>query len=155
MTIIKRIKKIALLLVAICVLCLCIPISLQFEFVYKIPIDYNEETRKSLPWFTIVNDRYDPMFDLNSLENYGVDINNVKYKFDLENYSYIVCYGHELERLTYRYIKPIKRKGLIPDALTGKATMSSKNQDNIYIYRIRRKNVVCYFHDMDICTKYK
>ena len=97
----------------------------------------------------------EPMFDLNSLENYGVDINNVKYKFDLENYSYIVCYGHELERLTYRYIKPIKRKGLIPDALTGKATMSSKNQDNIYIYRIKRKNVVCYFHDMDICTKYK
>ena len=104
MTIIKRIKKIALLLVAICVLCLCIPINLQFEFVYKIPIDYNEETRKSLPWFTIVNDRYDPMFDLNSLENYGVDINNVKYKFDLENYSYIVCYGHELERLTYRFL---------------------------------------------------
>lgn len=46
----------------------------------------------------------DPMFDLNSLENYGVDINNVKYKFDLENYSYIVCYGHELERLTYRFL---------------------------------------------------
>lgn len=37
----------------------------------------------------------EPMFDLNSLENYGVGINNVKYKFDLENYSYIVCYGHE------------------------------------------------------------
>lgn len=46
----------------------------------------------------------EPMFDLNSLENYGVDINNVKYKFDLENYSYIVCYGHELERLTYRFL---------------------------------------------------
>ena len=155
MAIIKRIKKIILSIITICALCFCVPINVQFEFVYKIPIDYNDEIRKSLPWFTIVNDRYDPMFDLDSLENYGVDINNVKYKFDLESYSYVVCYGHELKRLTYRYIKPIKRKGLIPYALTAKAIMSSENQDNIYIYRIRRKNIVCYFHNMDICTKYK
>lgn len=152
---VKKLGLIVLIIISMCICCAFVPINIKYEFAYKIPITYSEQSRDNLPWFTVVNENYEPMFNLDSLGNYGVDKNTVEYKFDLENYSYIICYGHELKKITYRYIKPIKRKGLIPYTLTATATMSSENQNGIFIYRIKRKNITCDFHNMDNCTKYK
>lgn len=155
----KRLKFIVLFIIIlflILICCIITPINLQFEYVDKILIEYNEEINSDTPWFTVVNEEYAPLFGLGNLQgSYGVDVESVQSDFDLNNYSYVVCYGHELNRLTYSYLKPKRRKGIIPYELTAKATLSSEKQNYIFIYRIKKANIVCNYHDMDSCTEYR
>lgn len=155
----KRLKFIVLFIIIlflILICCIITPINLQFEYVDKIPIEYNEEINSDTPWFTVVNEEYAPLFGLGNLQgSYGVDVESVQSDFDLNNYSYVVCYGHELNRITYSYLNPKRRIGLIPYELTAKATLSSEKQNYIYIYRIKKANIVCNYHDMDSCTEYR
>ena len=140
----KRLKFIVLFIIIlflILICCIITPINLQFEYVDKIPIEYNEEINSDTPWFTVVNEEYAPLFGLGNLQgSYGVDVESVQSDFDLNNYS---------------YLNPKRRIGLIPYELTAKATLSSEKQNYIFIYRIKKANIVCNYHDMNSCTEYK
>lgn len=130
--------------------------NLKCELVCEVPTEYDENIAKSLPWFAVVSEEYSPMFGVGNLTNdYNVDSEKINYTFDCDNYSYVVCYGHRLNKLSFRYSDVLKRTGLlIPYEMWAKATLSSKQEDFIFIYKFKKKNISYNYHG-ESCTVYE
>lgn len=129
--------------------------SIDFELVHEIEVKKHNNFQM-IPWFSLVDDSFLPFFDVKYLTNDdGLDLGNVNYDFDFKNNSYIVCCGHELIDIQFRYSN-VKRRifGFIPYEFYAQATLSQEEYDKVFIYQIRRMNISCDYHNVNESTVY-
>lgn len=99
-------------------------------------------------WLTLRNDVYDPWVKIEYIsKKYGIKLD--KQKFDFDKYTYAVVVGHELVSLKYSFSDAFSRKYIIiPDQFNGRVTLKSGKTNNIYIYKFKRMNIDCDYHDL-------
>lgn len=122
---------------------------IEFEEVYKCENIGNNSYIDGAVWLTITDEKFNQFYNTEDLEKM------LQYDFDKENYSYIVCYGHELKKLSFQVSNPKRRILLfVPYEIVGNALLD-KNEDNmIYVYRIKKMNLTVNYHDTSSCTFY-
>lgn len=128
---------------------------IKYELVYEFTVN-NTQNFDKLPWFTLVDSKYQPFFDEDYLTNEnGLNLKeNIDYDFDYDNYSYIVCCGHKLKELRPTDVK--KRVFLVlPYEISATATLEKEKSNIIYVYRIRKFNIACDYHNMAGCTLFE
>jgi len=99
-----------------------------------------------LVWFTLRHDRYKGFFSISQLENYGVETQDMY--FDYDNYTYIFTIGHELKSIEYSYsIFKNRRFIVFPKEAIGIVTLDETLVERVFVYRIKRMDIDCDYHD--------
>lgn len=97
-------------------------------------------------WFSLRDEKYNGFFTEEYLRNYGVGFSD----FDYENYTYIVTFGHELKEITYSP-KEMKNRVMVifPKQYIGKVVLCKENTGKVYIYRVKKMDIDCDFHERE------
>ena len=110
------------------------------------------DTGKALPhkdplvWFSQRHDKYQGFFSIQELENYGIETQDMS--FDLKNHTYIFTIGHELKSIEYSYSIFKKRRFIIlPKQVIGIVTLDETLVNKVFVYRIRKMDIDCDYHD--------
>lgn len=105
-----------------------------------------------LYWFTLRHEEYNGFYDVEMLENLSSNIGDVdNIDFDYDNYTYVITIGHELKSISYSYSDVKNRKFLfIPKQFVGNVVLDSKETDKLYIYKIKKMDIDCDYHDRDV-----
>lgn len=154
----KTVRNITLILLVIILLVLSIIIIgrifyykeyvLNFETVAE--IDKGQDDN-DLYWFTLRDEEYHGFYGVEMLENLSFntdDISNID--FDYNNYTYVITVGHELKNISYSYSDMKNRKFLvIPKQFVGNVVLDSKGTDKLYIYKIKKMDIDCDYHNPD------
>lgn len=110
---------------------MCHPVKLNVELISKYSI---HELESISHWKTIcVED--DSL--LSNLEDVGINISNI----DFRKNNIILSYEKEIESITYKRITYFQHS-LKENVFLGKAKYGDSNQDVLYIYRIKKVNVI-------------
>lgn len=112
--------------------------QISFEEVYKESYPISEDT---IIWQST---RTVSLDDTNYTNKEIFSVNFEDY--DLQKYTYIVSYGHELIDITYSFSEMKNSNGLI---FIPKTIFKSEKNDVIYIYRIKKMNVDYDIHNSD------
>ncbi|HAY73691.1 MAG TPA: hypothetical protein DCY31_07630 [Ruminococcaceae bacterium] len=146
-------KKRKLLIVAAVILVIVVLNSIIFEHRYKFTEVYSfdkpqeiSEDMQDLYWFT-VSDFDNGLIDTSpeQLKKLGIDPSDLE--LDTSKYTYIVTLGYDLVSLKTSFWHCSLRKEfppLMPKEYIGITTL--KKSDKIKIYRIRKTNVMYYYH---------
>lgn len=105
-----------------------------------------------LYWFTLRHEEYNGFYDVEMLENLSSNIDDVdNIDFDYDNYTYVITVGHELKSISYSYSDMKNRKFLfIPKQFVGNVVLDSKETDKLYIYKIKKMDIDCDYHDKKV-----
>lgn len=142
---------IMLIFVAVTVILYKSYFSISFEKIYECNADIPEEN--DLYWFTQRDASYDGFFGTNNdwiynLVDKSVDIESMH--FDYNNYTYVITIDHELKKISYSYSDMKNRKFLfIPKQFVGNVVLDSKETNKLYIYRIKKMDIDCDYHNPD------
>lgn len=118
---------------------------IQFDKIYESKVELDSYSDQ-LVWFTLRDKCFDGFFDISMLERLGVDYSNMK--IDYNNDTYVVTIGYELVNLSYSYSDMKNRKlGIIPKQFVGKVGLKDEFKEMIYIYKIKRLDIDCDYHD--------
>ena len=130
---------------------------LKFEYLQTVttsnPEEFRQET-KNLKWFTIRDQKYNGFFNEGMFDTLHVLVNTKD--FDYSKYTYVVTVGHELEELSYSYSCMKNRNMfLLPKQFVGKAVLNLETTDQIYIYRTKKIDLDCDYHERDKNVLYR
>lgn len=119
----------------------------ELEQVAELDSDVNED----IYWFTLRSESYSPFFEKSYLENIIADKTEISdLKLDYDKYTYVVTVGHKLKSLSYSYSSMKNRVfGFIPKQFVGIVDLSSQHTDKVYIYRIKKMDIDCDYHDRE------
>lgn len=112
--------------------------SLEFEKIEEVfPVEeLNEPYCTMKPWFSIRNEKYYPWHEVDYVSNIGI-----KYEeWDLDKYTYIICQGYELQKIS---ISPIllNHKSTFSIEYIGITEFNKEFSNCIYVYRIPKMNI--------------
>ncbi len=80
------------------------------------------------------------------LESYCEDYETGQ--LDRENYTYVVTCGHKLKNISYNLFETKNRKFIVfPKQFVGRVVLEYEESDNIYIYKIKKIDIDCDYHD--------
>ena len=123
-----------------------IEFKLTFEQIEQIPISTDSNHKNGLVWFTLRDEKYNGFFSTEMLDNYGTTSDELN--MDFSNYTYIVTLGHKLENIRYSFSQMKNRKYLfIPKQFVGIVNLQYEYSPNIYIYRIKKMDIDCDYHE--------
>lgn len=125
---------------------------LDFTLLNSIQISGNQIKASECPWISIIDESYDPFYDELYLQNtYGsIRVNQLLEGIDKEKYSYIVTMGRELKQIAFvRHEARTKFFGIIPRQYIGKVQLSSQQTNKIYLYQMKKINLVHDQYDQD------
>ena len=136
---------------------LIILIFIIFIFNFNIKYEYvatfsgNISSENSLSWFTLRDEKYHGFFDETRLENLlktKEKLNN--YDFNYEKYTYVITVGHELKQISYSFSQMKNRKLLfMPKQFVGNVELTKEYTDKIYVYRIKKMDIDCDYHNRE------
>ena len=136
---------------------LIILIFIIFIFNFNIKYEYvatfsgNISSENSLSWFTLRDEKYHGFFDETRLENLlktKEKLNN--YDFNYEKYTYVITVGHELKQISYSFSQMKNRKFLfMPKQFVGNVELTKEYTDKIYVYRIKKMDIDCDYHNRE------
>ncbi|MBE6838148.1 MAG: hypothetical protein E7507_01210 [Ruminococcus sp.] len=117
--------------------------NLDYTLVYSETCDNTDD---GLYWFSLRDEKYNGFFTEEYLDNFGVEFSDYDYK----NYTYIVTFGHELKRITYSP-KETKNRVMVvfPKQYIGKVVLDKEDTGKIYIYRVKKMDIDCDYHERD------
>ncbi|MBP0960160.1 MAG: hypothetical protein J5992_08545 [Oscillospiraceae bacterium] len=117
--------------------------NLDYTLVYYETCDNTDDNTY---WFSLRDEKYNGFFTEEYLRNYGVKFSD----FDYENYTYIVTFGHELKGITYSPKKTKNRVMFVfPKQYIGKVVLCKENTGKVYIYRVKKMDIDCDYHERD------
>lgn len=120
--------------------------KLSFEQIEQIPVSTNSFSDKELIWFTLRDEKYCSFYSSEILLNYGVSPDKIN--MDFSKYTYVVTIGHELESINYSFSRMKNRKFLfIPKQFVGIVNLQYECSPNLYIYRIKKMDIDCDYHE--------
>lgn len=121
------------------------------DFVKVTEIDRTPDDN-DIYWFTLRNEEYNGFYGIEMLENLSSNIDDVdNINFDYDNYTYVITVGHELKSISYSYSDMKNRKFLfIPKQFVGNVVLDSKATDKLYIYKIKKMDIDCDYHDKKV-----
>lgn len=123
-----------------------IEFKLTFEQTEQISISTDSNHKNGLVWFTLRDEKYNGFFSTEMLDNYGTTSDELN--MDFSNYTYIVTLGHKLENISYSFSQMKNRKYLfIPKQFVGIVNLQYEYSPNIYIYRIKKMDIDCDYHE--------
>ena len=124
---------------------------LDFSLVSSTKINSKQIHASDYPWISIIDENFNPFYDEQYLQNtYGPCVNQMLKAIDKDKYSYIVTIGKELERIAFvRSEARTKVLGVIPKQYIGKVQLSSQQTNRIYLYQIKKINLVHDQYDLD------
>ena len=136
----KTILGLAILLVVVVFLVVLLNLNynLKFEKVEEfIPNDELNPINSTMnPWFSIRDEKYYPWYDVDYINNMGI-----KYEeWDLNNYTYIICQGYELKKLSFSPVLLNNKSGFLIEYI-GITEFNDEFSNCIYVYRIPRMNI--------------
>lgn len=122
--------------------------TLNFEKVAEFDKGQNDN---DLYWFTLRDKEYHGFYGVEMLENLSFNADDVDdIDFDYNNYTYIITIDHELKKISYSYSDMKNRKFLfIPKQFVGNVVLDSKETNKLYIYRIKKMDIDCDYHNPD------
>lgn len=121
--------------------------SYQFSLSYDFIAKYEADNIDSLPvWFTVRSKEFEGFYDEEVLKMHCKD-----YEYgllDTTKYTYIVTCSHQLMNASYSFSEVTNRKLLfIPKQYVGRVVLSYEKSKYIYIYKIKKIDIDCDFHD--------
>lgn len=120
--------------------------ELPFEQVEQISVSADVLSEKTLVWFTLRDEKYCGFYSSEMLLNYGIMPD--KLDMDFSNYTYVVTVGHKLENISYSFSQMKNRKFLfIPKQFVGIVNLQYECSSNLYIYRIKKMDIDCDYHE--------
>jgi len=119
--------------------------NIKFEKIGEFEMKESYINNKTFYWFTIRHPEFDGFLSEDALNSISEKIN---IDFDFDNYTYIFVCGHELKKIEYSY-SFVKDRQLIFFAKTfiGQVTLSKETTNKIYVYKIRKTNIDCDYHE--------
>lgn len=97
-------------------------------------------------WFTLRDEKFNGFYSTEKLKQYGIETDNIS--FDFEHYTYVITIGHKLKDIKYSYSLTKNRKLLIfPKQFIGRVTLDKDSENKIFIYKIKRMDIDCDYHD--------
>lgn len=123
-----------------------IEFKLTFEQIEQISISTDSNHKNGLVWFTLRDEKYNGFFSEGILVNYGVSPDEIN--MDFSNYTYVVTVGHKLESIGYSYSQMKNRKFIfVPKQFVGIVNLQYEYSPNLYIYRIKKMDIDCDYHE--------
>jgi hypothetical protein len=120
--------------------------DLSYEYVAEIPIQVDSDSSKDRYWFTLRNQKYHGFYDEEMLYNLS-GLSKVAVDFDYQDYTYVVTYKHQLNRLSISLSRMKDRNAfLLPKQFVGKIYLERKETNSIYIYRVKSIDLDCDYH---------
>jgi len=116
--------------------------SLEFTLIQTVPVAekfYGDE----LKWFSVRDEKFQGFHGTGEEMLRG--FTGKSFDLDIENYTYIVTIGHELESLKFS-LSAIKNT-FPPKQFVGIITPKEERADLIYIYRIKKMDIDYDYHD--------
>ena len=108
----------------------------------------DEYSPDDLYWFSIRDEKYNGFFDTSILEKFSIKTDALE--LDLQNYTYIVVINYELDSLKYSASKTKNRiMGIFPKQYVGIVTLKNFDEDTIRIYKTKRIDIDCDYHQRD------
>lgn len=112
--------------------------ELDFIKVTDYTSDFKTSKSQNLYWFSLSNGG---CFTKETLDRYGVDLD---FEPDYSKYTYIVTVGYKLNDISYSLNA---RKNHVQ--FIGKVILDDEFTNKIYIYRVKRMNIDCDYHERD------
>ena len=120
--------------------------TLQFTEIASYDTGRVLTSEETLVWFSLRHDDYQGFFSSDILKNLGVDAESMI--FDFEQNTYVITIGHELRDIKYRYSTFKKRRFVIlPKQAIGIVTLDGSLVNKVFVYRIRKMDIDCDYHD--------
>ena len=120
--------------------------KLQFEQVEQISVSDDLVNKNELVWFTLRDGKYNGFFSEEILDDYGVSPDKIN--MDFSEYTYVITVGHKLENISYSFSQMKNRKFLfIPKQFVGVVNLQYEYSPNLYIYRIKKMDIDCDYHE--------
>ena len=125
--------------------------ALLKTFYFSLPFEsvayYKAEGIEKMPiWFSVRDKKYSGFFDEKLLSKHCIDYRNGE--LDLDHYTYIVTCGHKLKDIEYSFSETKNRKLLlIPKQFVGRVVLYYEENSYIYIYRVKKIDIDCDYHD--------
>lgn len=120
--------------------------ELPFEQVEQISASAEALSENEPVWFTLRDEKYGGFYSSEKLLDYGVALND--FDLDFSNYTYVITLGHKLESISFSYSKMKNRKFLfVPKQFVGIVKLQYEYSPNIYIYRIKKMDIDCDYHE--------
>ncbi len=147
----KTVKYVLIALSILFFLGLCVFIhkkdfKLQFEQVEQISVSDDLVNKNELVWFTLRDGKYNGFFSEEILDDYGVSPDKIN--MDFSEYTYVITVGHKLENISYSFSQMKNRKFLfIPKQFVGVVNLQYEYSPNLYIYRIKKMDIDCDYHE--------
>lgn len=108
--------------------------------------DGNLERFKEHAWFTLRSPEYHGFYSEELLDTLKVDYDDII--FDYDHYTYIVTLGHELLNIEYSRSDMKNRiYGIFGKEYVGHVTLKEEFTNKIYIYRIKKLDIDCDYHE--------
>ena len=123
--------------------------TVDLELIYEKDLDPNfYDSMNSTVWYTLRSNSFN-----------GLRVKSPEYfdniKLDYDKYTYIVVNDHELKELKYTWKEVNLRKFVIfPDQFVGFATLGKQRTGKTYLYRIKKLNIDCDYHAIDLRNTY-
>ena len=134
----KKIIFICIALLVVLVFLLNFKYTLKFEPIEKvIPNDeLNPISSTMKPWFSIRDKKYNPWYDLNYISNIGLSCE----EWDMDKYTYIICFGYELKKLSFSPLL-LNMKSDFQIEYIGITEFNEEFSNCVYVYRIPKMNI--------------
>ena len=127
----------------------------KLQFVEIDSVDTNRvlTNEEQIMWFTIRHNNYSGFFSIDILKSYGIEIEDSFFEWD--NYTYVFTIGHKLKSIEYSY-SIFKNRNIVgfPKQLIGIVTLEANAVNKVFIYRIRKMDIDCDYHDPSAFVTY-
>ena len=153
----KIVIIISIVILILLVIVFCIyHLPIYREIKYEVVFEKDAKTDLSdayLKWFTVRDGKYNGFFDLEMLESY---IGEEHEKLDVVDYTYIVTVGRQLKSISYSYSQMKNRNSIgLPKQFIGKVVLSEEQTNKIYVYKVKKIDIDCDYHNPNINIIYK
>ena len=112
--------------------------NLKFEAIEEVipNEELNPISSTMKPWFSIRNEKYNPWYDLNYISDIGLNCE----EWDIDKYTYIICLGYELKKLSFSPLL-LNIKSDFQIEYIGITEFNSAFSNRVYVYRIPKMNI--------------
>lgn len=127
----------------------------HFNLPYEYVGSFNIADDENVPlWFSVRDDKYYGFYDEKCLLKYCEDYNIGT--IDTQKYTYIITCGHKLSSISYSFSEMKNRSFIIfPKQYIGKVLLEYEETDMVYIYRVKKIDIDCDYHNSSYNVFYK
>ncbi|MDR1630532.1 MAG: hypothetical protein LBS36_10040 [Oscillospiraceae bacterium] len=153
-----KLKKLIILFIGAALLFICVATvilmrykdtsfkEIKFETVASYEADIDTIRSIGCIWHTLRHPSYNGFFPDEILDDLGVNRDDLR--LDYNRYTYVVTFRHELLNISYSYSQMKNRTFIkLPKQFVGNVDLKSETTDNVYIYRVKKMDIDCDFHD--------